>query len=403
MAGLRSIAATGIVLVTMSGLTAWSPASSAQTRPSLDTRTWSPSTDPEASLVLEPPSTPGPGRWSLAAWAHFGGAPVVLASPQSDAVRPVAYVIGIGKLIALGVDLPAYLWQVGTSGLPSSVVSGGKVPSTGLGDLSLRAKVTLVSDDRAGTHAGFGLAALGSVSLPTADKASFLGDGNVGGALSLLAAYTIGPASIAASAGYAMRVDHPRWPDSGPVENGLPIPAGPEFGGSVPWSFGVMLRPKAVAPSIDAGDRQRWEIALHGALPAGPVAPLVGDGASALSPALLALDDRVALGHYGDAYFVGGIDVGLDRAVGVPYLRGVLAFGWAPRRHDKDDDGVDDDKDQCPELAEDRDGIQDDDGCPEDDADDDGVPDAQDACPLVPGVASTDPKKNGCPAARGGR
>jgi hypothetical protein len=164
-----------------------------------------------------------------------------------------------------------------------------------------------------------------------------------------------------------------------------------------------MLRPKSVAPSIDAGDRQRWEIALHGALPAGPVAPLIGAGASALSPALLALDDRVALGRYGDAYFVGGIDVGLDRAVGVPYVRGVVAFGWAPRSHDKDEDGVDDDKDQCPELPEDRDGIQDDDGCPEDDADDDGVPDAQDACPVVPGVASPNPRKNGCPAAGGAK
>jgi OOP family OmpA-OmpF porin len=304
--------------------------------------------------------------------------------------------MGIGKRMAFGVDLPAYLWQVGASGLPATVVSGGKVSSTGLGDLSLRAKVTLVSDDRAGTHAGFGLAALGGVSLPTGDRSSFMADGSVAGGLSLLAAYTIGPASVAASAGYAMRADARPWPDGAPF-------GGPTFGGSVPWSFGVMLRPKAVAPSIDAGDRQRWEIAFHGALPAGPVAPLVGDRASALSPALLALDDRVALGHYGDAYYVGGVDVGLDRAVGVPYVRGVVALGWAPRPHDKDEDGVDDEKDQCPELAEDRDGVQDDDGCPEDDADDDGVPDAQDACPVAPGVASPDPKKNGCPAARGAK
>src|SRR5581483_6089129 len=118
------------------------------------------------SLILEPPSTPGPGRWSLGAWTRFEGAPVVL--PQSDTIRPVAYVVGfdltagvgIGKRVALGVDLPAFLWQTGATDLPPTVVSSGKVPSTGLGDVSLRGKVTLVSDDRVGTHAGFGLAAL---------------------------------------------------------------------------------------------------------------------------------------------------------------------------------------------------------------------------------------------------
>jgi hypothetical protein len=75
----------------------------------------------------------------------------------------------------------------------------------------------------------------------------------------------------------------------------------------------------------------------------------------------------------------------------------VAALGWAPRKHDQDDDGVADDRDECPDLPEDRDGIQDSDGCPEDDADSDGVLDAEDACPVTPGVASTDPKTNGCP------
>src|SRR5262249_54440535 len=42
-------------------------------------------------------------------------------------------------------------------------------------------------------------------------------------------------------------------------------------------------------------------------------------------------------------------------------------------------------------------GIQDVDGCPEDDADKDGIPDAQDACPKEPGQPSPEPSKNGCP------
>jgi hypothetical protein len=112
---------------------------------------------------------------------------------------------------------------------------------------------------------------------------------------------------------------------------------------------------------------------------------------------MLAVDDRIALGHGRDWSVVVGADIGLDDAIGVPLVRGVVSLGWAPRAHDSDDDGVPDDVDECPDLPEDRDGIQDQDGCPEDDADGDGVLDAVDMCPLVKGVPSADPKKNGCP------
>jgi outer membrane protein OmpA-like peptidoglycan-associated protein len=64
---------------------------------------------------------------------------------------------------------------------------------------------------------------------------------------------------------------------------------------------------------------------------------------------------------------------------------------------DRDGDGIPDQLDKCPDLPEDFDGIQDADGCPEDDADKDGIPDAQDACPREPGEPDPDPRKNGCP------
>jgi hypothetical protein len=120
-------------------------------------------------------------------------------------------------------------------------------------------------------------------------------------------------------------------------------------------------------------------------------------GASALSPALLAADDRIALGRDGDVYLLVGGELGLDAAVGVPRFRALASIGWAPRVHDRDGDGVPDDMDECPDLPEDRDGLQDQDGCPEDDADGDGILDETDACPLVSGAPSDDPKKNGCP------
>lgn len=68
-----------------------------------------------------------------------------------------------------------------------------------------------------------------------------------------------------------------------------------------------------------------------------------------------------------------------------------------PLPPDRDGDGIPDQYDKCPDKPEDKDGIDDGDGCPEDDADTDGIPDVEDACPKEPGQRNTDPKKNGCP------
>jgi hypothetical protein len=112
---------------------------------------------------------------------------------------------------------------------------------------------------------------------------------------------------------------------------------------------------------------------------------------------MLALSDRIALGHFRDAFLLLGLDIGLSDAIGVPTVRAIASVGWAPRSHDKDHDRVPDDVDQCPEIPEDLDGFEDFDGCPEHDDDGDGIPDHEDACPRVKGQPDPDPKKNGCP------
>lgn len=60
---------------------------------------------------------------------------------------------------------------------------------------------------------------------------------------------------------------------------------------------------------------------------------------------------------------------------------------------DPDGDGLAAPADRCPNLAEDRDGWEDDDGCPDADDDGDGVLDSDDICVRVPGTAAT----HGCP------
>ncbi len=367
--------------------------------PSLDVRTWRPSVDPSASLVLESPNTPGPWAFNTAAYLDWQVRPVTVKDAATGTVlyRPIDFGfgtnllanVGLGQHASLGVVIPAVLYQTGSDGLPATVAgdaaSGKAIPvsSTALGDISLSAKVKIIGN----SNGGPGLAAVAGMSLPTGDHSSFAGEGAVTAQIKLIFDYSFVIANFQASLGYMLRTETRTWPDKSV--------GGYNFGDEIPWSLGLRIRPGVF--NIDKEDRQTWEIAAHGWLPSNPQAPFVDRGASALSPAMLALSDRFALGKDKDAYLIGGIDIGLDNAVGVPGIRVIVGAGWAPREHDKDHDGVPDNVDQCEDIPEDRDGFEDSDGCPDIDNDLDGIIDREDACPNVPGPKSTDPKKNGCP------
>jgi outer membrane protein OmpA-like peptidoglycan-associated protein len=64
-----------------------------------------------------------------------------------------------------------------------------------------------------------------------------------------------------------------------------------------------------------------------------------------------------------------------------------------PLVKDTDGDGIPDDLDRCPLDPEDKDGFQDEDGCPDLDNDNDGIVDKLDRCPNVPGPI----ENQGCP------
>ncbi|HET7501227.1 MAG TPA: OmpA family protein [Kofleriaceae bacterium] len=64
---------------------------------------------------------------------------------------------------------------------------------------------------------------------------------------------------------------------------------------------------------------------------------------------------------------------------------------------DNDADGVPDTADKCPNEPEDKDGFQDEDGCPDPDNDGDGIPDATDKCPNEPEDKDGFQDEDGCP------
>jgi outer membrane protein OmpA-like peptidoglycan-associated protein len=64
---------------------------------------------------------------------------------------------------------------------------------------------------------------------------------------------------------------------------------------------------------------------------------------------------------------------------------------------DNDQDGIPDKADKCPDVAEDLDGFEDSDGCPDPDNDKDGILDAVDKCPNEPETFNGFEDEDGCP------
>lgn len=76
-----------------------------------------------------------------------------------------------------------------------------------------------------------------------------------------------------------------------------------------------------------------------------------------------------------------------------------ISLGWngALTPLDRDKDGITDDLDRCPKIPEDKDGFEDEDGCPEDDNDKDGIKDNEDKCPNQAEDPDAFEDEDGCP------
>jgi hypothetical protein len=379
--------------------------------PSLDLRGYEPPTHPEGIGSLEPTATPAAGEWNVGAWVSYAHRSVVVEGAFGRVSSPVLhqlsvdYVasIGLGERIGVGLSLPTVMYQSGDDPPPST--GAGDLPVLSLGDVAASARATLIPQ---GSLGGLGLAALARVDFPTGNRSSYVGEGQLRGSLRMLAELGVLGSSLRVSAGARVRSAERTF-------------AGQAYGHDLPWGVGLVLKPQAFG--IDREGRWLWSIEAHGALAVTPRFAAVEQ-----SPAALVLAARRA---FGDAAVVLGAELPLSGAQGVPLVRAILGIGYAPRTPDIDSDGIGDELDQCAELAEDIDGFEDSDGCPDFDNDGDGVPDAddrcpsaledlddnedqdgcldpdddrdgvldtKDACPKEPGPAASEPKTNGCPA-----
>ncbi|PKN58819.1 MAG: hypothetical protein CVU56_03910 [Deltaproteobacteria bacterium HGW-Deltaproteobacteria-14] len=267
--------------------------------------------------------------------------------------------MGLFGHLEIGVALPVILGQSGGDldlfGRPDDTAAGG-----GVGDLRVIAKARFWYPEDAG---GFGLHLLLPVALPTGDGERFASDG----------AITLQP---------TLGLDYRH-------ANGL----------TIALNVGWLYRPRRTYATVVRGQEIRWAVGVEVPTSLSPLSAWASFfGAYPLDTDRDALDPTVAsdrrsipmelLGglrvRVGEDFCVtAGAGAGIAGDVGAPDLRATFGIAYTPTANvrDADDDGLRDPVDACPNDPEDRDGFEDDDGCPDLDDDGDGIPDDVDECP----------------------
>jgi len=283
--------------------------------------------------------------------------------------------MGLADWVDIGVTIPLVLSQDITRADPLPQQS-----STGdfnVQDLRVSVRARLLDREKA---SGVGLAIALTTYIPTGDPEEFTTDGTV----------RLEPRII---------VD---WKHE-------------DSGFTIGLNAGVQIRPERTIHNLVSGDSFRWGLLME--VPLGLeelhlLATLFGSVgfADSLDPANL--DDKVSnllnkpievaaalrywvLEEHVVAQVGGG--AGLTQGLGAPAWRVFASVDYSPQHRDKDEDGIRDADDKCPDKPEDKDDFQDDDGCPDPDNDGDGIADTADKCATVAEDKDGFEDTDGCP------
>jgi len=284
-------------------------------------------------------------------------------SRRASAELMAAY--GIGRL-ELSAAMPFILYQNAEAD-PDAGLDG--VDSGGVGDLRVGARGTLLGGSGEGPGLGAGL----MVTLPTSVNAEFSGQSGPTASPVLVGDWQSEMFVAAANVGGRIRQSEELGMDAGALEVGSAF----TYGGGA----GV----RALATPVPV-----WVL--------GELAGEVGGASAAESP----LELRGGLrGDVGGGFTASaGYGRGLVHGYGAPDHRffasltyrpaappparlvaeGPIAVHQVPANPDRDGDGILNDADRCADDAEDFDGFEDKDGCPETDNDNDGIADGADGC-----------------------
>ncbi len=404
-------------------------AASAQTsfyNPNVDVQQFRPAPGPNNFLTVHGARVDGMPGFSVGGMINYAWRPFVIfsatctppesmtnCSPSSVRSVPVEH---LGTLNALGSVTLFRRFQIGLD-LPIQFQSGQNIiPSTGfqdvmnpsqtrfaLGDPRLDLKVRLVGEGLQGIAIALNAFAQAPIGRLIASE-GYLGDSSAAFGGRAIVDFRRGRFSMAANVGAIARLE--------PVQLYSTY-----VGHRLMWgaAFGIDATPKLNfllegfgshdlsgqgSTDISVLQQSHIEINAAGRYRIGHLQLTLGGGTSVLrgfgSPAVRALVGAVYAPFLVDTDR-DGIGDEDDRCVSEPEDRDGFEDNDGCPEADNDADGMLDPVDRCPNDPEDRDNFQDQDGCPDRDNDNDGIPDGYDSCPREPEDRDGDRDTDGCP------
>jgi len=288
---------------------------------------------------------------------------VVSSQMTTDVVAAFGLMKGRWLNLQVGLDLPVNLYMSGTN-VSDAGVAAGSYSQTGMGDLRLQLKWLILKD-----LGGFSLAFSPILTFPTGNKDGYGGDPNVTFRPRVVLGFNWRNLMAAANVGYLVR------------QSSLIFSS--EIGNQLLYGVGVGYRihPRLLALA-ELGGRSGFGSASDCVKdPLTGTTSCRGTSLNDIDANPLEADLGVRVPLNGGFEITGGVGLGIVRAIGSPQFRVLAGLRWAPDFRDSDGDGIADAVDKCPTEPEDKDGFQDEDGCPDPDNDGDMIPDAVDKCP----------------------
>lgn len=261
------------------------------------------------------------------------------------------------RRLSIGVDLPLFLYN-GSSISPQARQAlnlGGSVRNPALGDLTLITKYSWYESRDRDLRLGLAL----PLTLPTGSRGSFVGEEFL--TLSVLGVVDYRISDLLLALNFGVRIREDQTLASLNISDQILV----SLAGEYPvwkqslFTFLEMSTYADTSRPFEAAGQSRWEGDLGARY-------LFGNGFQAMGG--LGTSTGAGYGSVGTRLFL------------------ALTYAQALDLVDRDGDGLSNDLDPCPAEPEDPDGFQDDDGCPDLDNDGDGVPDELDICPMEAGV-----------------
>jgi outer membrane protein OmpA-like peptidoglycan-associated protein len=297
------------------------------------------------------------------------GSDPMLDDPRTEVVTRMlagAFIgaYGLTDGVELDVTLPVVFNMTGQGLDPSTGMGSDPLSIAGLGDLRVEAKARLWQNDN------FKIAGAAGVSVPTSfgsGDSQYLGDNlpAVRGRIAGQWTSASGRLSFGANLGAIFRKPREIYAT--------------KIGQQLTWNVGAMVRLTNRLSLVGESFGRTGLVEFDH-----ETSPVEVDGGL-----------RIVASR--SIQVVAGGGAGLVSGIGSPEARLFVSVGYAPDTRDSDGDGISNARDRCIDKAEDPDGFQDGDGCPDDDNDGDRRLDAEDRCPKEPEDFDGYDDDDGCP------